>query len=253
MYRKVKGAILFGILITSLLAIITRVPGLRPARTAPCRPFGGFPNGIVGLPVWPADLVFQLDIGGRARARPVQRRLHVLLRRLLRRHRHADGSGPAGRATSTRRATCRGPAPTFSMDGAGGDVRRLDGHVDHHRLRRERIGHRGGRPHRPDRQHRRWAVRALDVPLAARRRCPRCRHRPGADPGRGADDGGRQARRLGRHVGGPTGLPDRDRHAADLLDRQRRQLRRDQLLRDQAAQRRGQEGAARSCTWSPCC
>ena len=62
MYRKVKGAILYGILITSLLAIVTRVPvyvgaGRRPG------PFAGFPNGIVGLPVWPSDLVGQLDIG----------------------------------------------------------------------------------------------------------------------------------------------------------------------------------------------
>ena len=62
MYRKVKGAILYGILFTSLLAIITRVPvyaGPDGALTA----FSGFPNGIVGLPVWPGDLVFQLDIG----------------------------------------------------------------------------------------------------------------------------------------------------------------------------------------------
>ncbi len=62
MYRKVKGAILYGILITSLLAIVTRAQvyaGPDGTLTA----FSGFPNGVVGLPVWPSDLVGQLDIG----------------------------------------------------------------------------------------------------------------------------------------------------------------------------------------------
>ncbi len=62
MYRKVKGAILFGILITSLLAIISRVP-VFVGPDGNMAAFGGFPNGVVGLPVWPVDLVFQLDIG----------------------------------------------------------------------------------------------------------------------------------------------------------------------------------------------
>ncbi len=62
MYRKVKGAILFGILITSVLAIITRVP-VYAGPDGTMVAFSGFPNGIVGLPVWPADLVLQLDIG----------------------------------------------------------------------------------------------------------------------------------------------------------------------------------------------
>jgi adenine/guanine/hypoxanthine permease len=62
LYRKIKGAILIGILVTSLLAIITRVPVFVGADGKPA-PFGGFPNGIVGLPVWPGDLVGQLDIG----------------------------------------------------------------------------------------------------------------------------------------------------------------------------------------------
>ena len=62
MYRKIKGAILFGILFTSLLAIVTRAKvyvGPDGTMTA----FSGFPDGVVGLPVWPSDLVGQLDIG----------------------------------------------------------------------------------------------------------------------------------------------------------------------------------------------
>jgi AGZA family xanthine/uracil permease-like MFS transporter len=62
MHRKIKGAILYGILFTSLLAIVTRVKvytGPDGTLTA----FSGFPDGIVGLPVWPGDLFAQLDIG----------------------------------------------------------------------------------------------------------------------------------------------------------------------------------------------
>ena len=62
MYRKIKGAILYGILFTSLLAIVTRAKvytGPDGTLTA----FSGFPDGIVGLPVWPSDLFGQLDIG----------------------------------------------------------------------------------------------------------------------------------------------------------------------------------------------
>ena len=62
MYRKIRGAILFGILTTSLLAIVTRAKvytGPDGTLTA----FSGFPDGIVGLPVWPSDLFGQLDIG----------------------------------------------------------------------------------------------------------------------------------------------------------------------------------------------
>lgn len=62
MYRKVKGAILFGILITSLLAIVTRAK-VYPGADGTLGAFGGFPNGVFGLPVWPRDLVGQLDIG----------------------------------------------------------------------------------------------------------------------------------------------------------------------------------------------
>lgn len=62
MYKKVKGAILYGIIGTSLLAIITRA-AVYVGPDGSMVPFAGFTNGIVGLPVWPSDLVGQLDIG----------------------------------------------------------------------------------------------------------------------------------------------------------------------------------------------
>jgi AGZA family xanthine/uracil permease-like MFS transporter len=62
MYRKITGAILFGILFTSLLAIVTRAK-VYVGPDGSLVAFSGFPDGIVGLPVWPADLVGQLDIG----------------------------------------------------------------------------------------------------------------------------------------------------------------------------------------------
>ena len=62
MHKKVKGAILYGIIGTSLIATVSGIAGLlRPGRRLV--PFGGFSNGIVGLPVWPTDLIGQLDIG----------------------------------------------------------------------------------------------------------------------------------------------------------------------------------------------
>lgn len=62
MYKKIKGAILYGIIGTSLIAIITRIP-VYAGPDGTLVPFAGFTNGIIGLPVWPSDLVGQLDIG----------------------------------------------------------------------------------------------------------------------------------------------------------------------------------------------
>lgn len=60
---RVKGAILWGILVTSLLAIVTRAEVYTGADGSPAA-FGGFTDGIVGAPVWPSDLVGQMDIMG---------------------------------------------------------------------------------------------------------------------------------------------------------------------------------------------
>ena len=108
MYKKVKGAILYGIIGTSLIAIITRIP----VYSGPDGDLGAVRRllqrhhrsaGLAHRPDRPAG-----HRGG-PRTRPVQRRVHVLLRRLLRRHRHPDRVWPSGPATSTPRATCRGP------------------------------------------------------------------------------------------------------------------------------------------------
>lgn len=63
MQLRVKGAILWGILATSLLAIVTRAK-VYPGADGTPGAFGGFTDGIVGVPVWPSDLVGQLDITG---------------------------------------------------------------------------------------------------------------------------------------------------------------------------------------------
>lgn len=53
--RKVKGALLIGILAVTVVAIITGAPVFNGAA------FGGFQGGIIGF-VWPSDLIGALDI-----------------------------------------------------------------------------------------------------------------------------------------------------------------------------------------------
>lgn len=62
--RRVPGALLWSILATSLIAVITRAKVYDTGAGGPLEAFPGFTNGIVGLPVWPSDLVGQLDIAG---------------------------------------------------------------------------------------------------------------------------------------------------------------------------------------------
>ncbi|ADV67617.1 NCS2 family permease [Deinococcus maricopensis] len=62
--RRVKAAILWGILASTVLAIITRAPVYPGAKEGTFAPFAGFTNGLIAAPVWPADLVFKLDLGG---------------------------------------------------------------------------------------------------------------------------------------------------------------------------------------------
>lgn len=54
---RVPGAVLIGIALTSLVAILTGAPVYQG------QPFGGFGGGIVQAPVWPTDLFFALDFG----------------------------------------------------------------------------------------------------------------------------------------------------------------------------------------------
>jgi adenine/guanine/hypoxanthine permease len=61
MVRRIPGAILYGILASTILAIVTGAhvyPGPKDTLVA----FGGFGQGIVALPLWPTGLVGALDI-----------------------------------------------------------------------------------------------------------------------------------------------------------------------------------------------
>ncbi|MBV8721322.1 MAG: NCS2 family permease, partial [Candidatus Eremiobacteraeota bacterium] len=59
--RRIPGAILIGILLTTILGIVTRAPVYAgPHNTLV--PFGGFQNGIVALPIAPQGLAGALDI-----------------------------------------------------------------------------------------------------------------------------------------------------------------------------------------------
>jgi AGZA family xanthine/uracil permease-like MFS transporter len=59
--RRVRGAIVFGILAATLVGIVTHAP-LYPGPHGTMVPFAGFPNGLVALPVWPGGLVGALDV-----------------------------------------------------------------------------------------------------------------------------------------------------------------------------------------------
>ena len=61
--RRVPGAIVYGIVAATLLGIVTHAP-LYPGPHGALVPFGGFPDGVVALPVWPSGLIGVLDIRG---------------------------------------------------------------------------------------------------------------------------------------------------------------------------------------------
>ncbi|GAA5512874.1 adenine permease AdeP [Deinococcus carri] len=67
MTRRVTGAILWGILATTLIAILTGAAVYAGGANGALRAFPGFDGsflGIFGTPVWPSSLVGQLDIAG---------------------------------------------------------------------------------------------------------------------------------------------------------------------------------------------
>ena len=67
MHRRVVGAILWGILITTALAIVSGAAVFAGGANGALQPFPGLNGsvlGIFGAPVWPSDLVGQLDIAG---------------------------------------------------------------------------------------------------------------------------------------------------------------------------------------------
>jgi adenine/guanine/hypoxanthine permease len=60
---KVKGAILWGILASSVVAIVSGAQ-VYAGPDGGMQAFPGFGDGVVAAPIWPSDLVGQLDIGG---------------------------------------------------------------------------------------------------------------------------------------------------------------------------------------------
>lgn len=65
--RKLKGAILWGILASTLIAIVSRAAVYAGGTNGALQPFQGFTGRIAGIldtPVWPSNLVGQLDIAG---------------------------------------------------------------------------------------------------------------------------------------------------------------------------------------------
>lgn len=61
--RRVRGAVVYGIIAATVLGIATRAPLYAGAGNV-LQPFGGFPDGLVALPVWPAGLIGALDLRG---------------------------------------------------------------------------------------------------------------------------------------------------------------------------------------------
>lgn len=61
---KVTGAILWGILATSVVAIVLRLAVFAGGPDGALQAFPGFADGVVAVPVWPGDLVGAMDIGG---------------------------------------------------------------------------------------------------------------------------------------------------------------------------------------------
>lgn len=67
MYRRVTGAILWSILATTAIAILTRIPVYAGGPNGALQAFPGFDGrvlGIIDTPIWPSALVGQLDIVG---------------------------------------------------------------------------------------------------------------------------------------------------------------------------------------------
>ncbi|WP_135230345.1 NCS2 family permease [Deinococcus fonticola] len=67
MARRVTGAILWGILVTTLLGILLHLPVYPGGASGALQAFSGFSGnllGIFGTPVWPGDLVGKMDLAG---------------------------------------------------------------------------------------------------------------------------------------------------------------------------------------------
>ena len=68
MKLRVKAAILLGIIATTLIAVIARLPVYPGSEEGSYDAFKGFDGSPLQLPIWPADLAFHLDLGGAIQA-----------------------------------------------------------------------------------------------------------------------------------------------------------------------------------------
>lgn len=64
MKLRVTGAILWGILATTLIAIVFRLAVYAGGENGALVPFAGFDGFPIALPFWPGDLAFQMDFAG---------------------------------------------------------------------------------------------------------------------------------------------------------------------------------------------
>lgn len=62
--RRVVGAVLIGIVATSLLAIVTGAAVYAGGANGALQAFQGFGSGVVAAPVWPSSLVGAMDLSG---------------------------------------------------------------------------------------------------------------------------------------------------------------------------------------------
>ena len=178
--RRVPGAILIGILAAAIAGVAARPEHVRRRRLAAAVHRPGVP---------------QARRRQGAGDRPHRHRLHVLLRRRVRQHRHAGRRGPQGGARQSRRhAAARQARADRRLDGRHG--RRRARHVDHHQLHRERRRRERRRAHRTRGRHGGGAVPGRPVLCAAGRRHPRVRDGARARLRRLPDDERRDARSI---------------------------------------------------------
>jgi AGZA family xanthine/uracil permease-like MFS transporter len=200
--RRAPGAILIGIVASTVIAIATRAHVyVGPHDTFV--PFGGFAHGLLALPVAPTDLIGALDVRaalGLGVASVVFTFFFVDF---------FDATGTlVALANKAGLLDARGELPrsrrTFAMD---------DG------VHRKRERHRRRRPHRPRRRYDGRAVPRIDRLVAARRRNPRGRNGARAHHRRRVDARRLARDRLGRLSGADFELSHRDHDAAELFDR----------------------------------
>jgi hypothetical protein len=221
-YRRVLGGVIIGILVVTIISIVTGHQKFQ---------------GVFDVPPSIAPVFLQMDLAGALGVGLVTVVFTFLFIDLF------DNTGTLI-ALAHRGGFMRpdGTVPRLNRalmaDSAAAMARRGGRHLDHDQLHRERVGHQRGRPHRAHRAHRRGAVPAGAVRGAARGLHSALRNGAGAALRRLPDDARSGRGRLGRHHRGGAGGDHGDRDAVHLLDRRRHRLRFHRLHRHQAGRRK---------------